>query len=382
MNRRKLLKTSASGLAGLFSAAWLAKTHAATPVPSGTAISDPCFCSEEALIRLCCNENPYGPAPSARKAIADSLHKGNHYPRTFHRKLVSQIAEYHQLSEDQVLVCSGSANVLQLIGLYMGQQKKDILSADNTFQWMMSYAAQFGCQWQKVPLDEKGYFDLEGLQNALSDQIGLVYLCNPNNPTGTYLPAEKVHTFCRSVSQNYPILVDEAYIEYTENGDADSAARLISEHPNVMVCRTFSKLYGMAGLRVGYLLAAPEMIKKLAKLEPGYGMNVSNTSLAAASASLADESFRSSSRAKNAAVRQLTRQKLQEWNVPIFDASANFIFCDVSHIDTDLKEAFAQENFQLWPFKISDKTYLRLTIGSQEQMALFSQKMAPYFLNP
>ncbi|MEO1627935.1 MAG: histidinol-phosphate transaminase, partial [Bacteroidota bacterium] len=338
MNRRQLLKTGPSGLVGLLSAPYL--LGAPKPAP------DPCTCTSiEEMIRLCCNENPYGPSPLAREAIQQSIRKGNRYPRRLHRSLKEQLAEYHSLSPDHFLIGSGSAQILQLIALWLGMEQKHILSADNTFAWMMKYAAQFGSQWTKVPLDENQYFDLPKLRQAASNHEGLVYLCNPNNPTGTYLGPERVEPFCRSIAARQPLLVDEAYIEYLEGGESESAIAWIKELPQLMVCRTFSKLYGMAGLRVGYLVAHPERIKELEALEAGFGMNVSATSLAAASASLKDEEFRQSSRIQTQSVRQFVQAQLEEWNVPMADASANFVFCNVDHIKGDLKAALKDENF-------------------------------------
>jgi len=387
MDRRQLIKTGTGSLialatANLFPAAATAICSFQT---TNTPLAVRSFRTTNTLfvvsqtLRLCCNENPYGPSPVARQAIKDNIINGKLYPRAIQNELKAAIAKANGLTPEHVLLGAGSASILQLAGLWMGQQQKEIISADYTFDWLMRYAKNLGSQYTKVPLTEDLYFDLEAMKTRISPDTGLIYLCNPNNPTGTYLPAKKVHAFCREVSPQVPVFVDEAYIEYIKGYKQQNTAELIKSYPNVLVCRTFSKIYGMAGLRIGYLLAYPAIIQQLEKLEIGMGMAISYTSLAAATASLKDKAFLQSSLEKNNTTRRYLQKRLAGWGIDYHDASANFVHCDVSSYSEGLKEELEQQNIMLYPIQEQGKTYLRITIGTQQEMEAFAHRMDHFF---
>lgn len=371
MNRRHLLLTGVQGLVGLTTTSLFAT--------SPTSLSLDCACPADRLIRICCNENPYGPSPMARKAIQEHIEKGNRYPRSIHATLIEDIAKENGVTPEHVILGAGSASILQLTGLWLALQKKNILSADYTFRWMMTYAGRLGSKWIKVPLTEDMHFDLQGIKNRLDKHIGLVYLCNPNNPTGTFIPLSKLHAFCKEISPTHPVFVDEAYIEYVPNHVQNNTARLIANYPNVMVSRTFSKLYGLAGLRVGYLIANPKIIKELKDLDVGFGMTISCTSIAAAKASLRDEAFKKSSLEKNEQARQFMQRKLDDWSIPYPKGVANFIHADVSNYGKTIKSTFQAKQISLNPIHQVDKTYLRITLGTMEEMEIFAKRMESFF---
>lgn len=372
MKRRQLLKTGVKTLIGI----------SATALPfqyiegnnSSSIIHD-----DKKTLRLCCNENPYGPSPLARQAIQQQIQTGNLYPREMHKKLKRAIANKNGLSPDHILISAGSASILQLIGLWIGQQQQNIVSADYTFSWLMRYAANFGSEWIKVPLNKHFHYDLKGIRQKVNQDTGLVYFCNPNNPTGTYTLPDEAHAFIKTIASQTPMLVDEAYIEYLNHPQHLNTASLLANHPKLMIVRTFSKIYGLAGLRVGYLLANPDVIRELEKLEIGMGMSVSNTSLAAAEASLQDDSFVNKSLDLNRQAKQFITKQLAQWGIPHTEAVANFMHCDVSHHSEGLKEALEEQSITLNPISKADKTYLRISIGTIEQMQAFVKRMHPFF---
>lgn len=370
MKRRQLLKSGVNSLLGV---------AASSMLPTGLKANSATALSSVDVLRLCYNENPYGPSPMAHKAIMEQIQFGNHYPRPMIGALKKAIAEENKLTEDHVLLAPGSASILQLVGLWVGQQQKNILSADYTFRWLMRYAAQFGSRWIKTPLTSDYYFDLDGIGQKITEDIGLIYLCNPNNPTGTYIAPELFHPFLKNHAAAVPIFVDEAYVEYIETHQAQNTAHLIDQYPQLMVCRTFSKLYGLAGLRVGYLLADPVIIKQLDALDIGLGMNVSNTSSAAALASLKDKQFKAKSITKNAEARHYLQDHLTKWGLKYQEGSANFVHCDVSPYRQSIKAALDERSILMNPITRADKTYLRITIGTQEEMEQFVSRMDRFF---
>lgn len=370
MDRRQLLKQGTGSLIALAAGSFLPNTSLGMNTPDLSPLQ---------TLRLCCNENPLGPSPLAQSAIRESITSSCRYPRKVGDELKATIAEVNGLTPEHVLLGAGSASILQLMGLWIGQQKKDIVSAEYTFKWLMRYAQKLGSNYIEVPLNKDMYIDLEAIKNQITKNTGLVYVCNPNNPTGTYLPAKDAHPFYKEMSNTVPVFVDEAYIEYTPDHPTHNTAHLISNHPNIMVCRTFSKVYGMAGLRVGYLLADPTIIEQLEKIDIGMGISVAYTSLAAAIASLKDQSFLQYSLKENERARNYLQQQLKKWNIQYHDAVANFVHCDISKYGEGIKAELEKQNISLNPIHRDEKTYLRISIGSFKEMELFVSRMNDFF---
>ena len=332
-------------------------------------------------LRLCCNENPDGPFLSARRAIEHAINSGNRYPRETLQKLKEAIAMEHGLTADHVLLGSGSAQLLQLVGLKVALDKKAIVSADYTFRWLMRYAENLGSTWIKAPLDENYKFDLDAIQDAVQankPQVGLIYICNPNNPTGTYIPQSDVHTFCKQQRSDQILFLDEAYIDYVP--ESTPSASLLDYLPNLIISRTFSKLYGLAGLRIGYLLGNPALLQSLEQLETGFGMNVSNTSAAAALASLRDADSKKKHLHQNEHSRIWLTKQLQRWKLPHTEASANFVLCEVTPMAQALTEELKTQQITLSPHTREDsKSFLRISIGTRDDLEEFVDRMDKFF---
>lgn len=369
MDRRQLLLTAAQGMAG-----W-----AMLPGLSMIQASEPAFNHEESL-RLCCNENPLGPSAAAKAAIMESVSKGNYYPREQLTALKRAIAEYNNVSPEQVHITPGSFYILMQLGWWAHRHQRSVIGPDYTFDWLLRYAEALGQPAKRISLTTDGYLDLERMLAAVEDNAELVYLCNPNNPTGTYWPQQTIAEFCGALPTSVHVLVDEAYIEYLKVGPSENTANLIAEHPNVMVCRTFSKIYGMAGLRVGYLLASAEIVAELDEWDMGASMAVSNTSAAAAMASLADNTFVRTSVEEREQASVVTRRWLDRWGIVYNKAVANFEHCDVSRFDKDLLgNALKAANIELRPIVREQSTLLRISLGTVQQMEQFGQRMNTFF---
>jgi histidinol-phosphate aminotransferase len=314
-------------------------------------------------------------------AIEQSITNGNRYPRETLHELKEAIAAQHGVTTDHILLGSGSAQLLQLVGLKMALDSKAIVSADYTFRWMMRYAENLGSRWIKTPLDANYKFDLDAIQDAVNKhdkQVGLVYICNPNNPTGTYIPQSDVHAFCKQQRSDQVIFLDEAYMDYVP--ESTPSAPLLKELPNLLISRTFSKLYGLAGLRVGYLLGHPDLIKSLEQLETGFGMNVSNTSAVAAIASLKDTNNILTHLKQNESHRNWLTQQLQRWKLPPTEARANFVLCEVTPMAKALSEELKKQQITLNPHTRDDsRSFLRISIGRREDLETFVDRMDKFF---
>ncbi len=374
MKRRALLRTGATSLMGLAAAPLIGKTNAITDWTD--------CCPPEGEIRLCCNENPYGPSPLARQAIQESLLRGNRYPQASLKALKQAIADANGLSSEQVFVAPGSVSILRLAAWWLARQQKAVLSSEYTFQWLLRFARQLGSEVITVPAMESMHFDLSAIKNRLDKDVVLVYLYNPNNPTGTSLPLTEIHQFCRSVTPDYPVFLDEAYVEYLPDFKTHNAAALLADYPQLMISRTFSKIYGMAGMRIGYLLAAPEIVAEMESLDIGFNISVSNVSAEAALASLSDEAFLRNSLVNNEKSRAILQEQLNSWDIPHYNSTANFVYADVSRYGVDdMKAAFAEKEIVLNPHTIKNKNYIRISLGRPSEMEALGQRLNQFFTN-
>ncbi len=374
MKRRALLRAGASSLMAMAAAPLLSRS---TP---SLAIDD--CCPPEGLIRLCCNENPYGPSPMARQAIQEASILGNRYPQAPIQVLKEAIAEANGVSTEQVLIAPGSVSILRLVAWWLARREKAVLSAEVTFPWLLRFAQKLGCGWLTAPMTEDLHFDLGAIENGLDKEVGLVYLCNPNNPTGTSLPLQDIHQFCRKVSPDYPIFLDEAYVEYLPDYPQHNSAALLADYPNVMISRTFSKIYGMAGMRVGYLLASASVVEELEQLDIGYRIGVSNISASAALASLADKDFVATSLAKNLESRAIVQKQLRQWDIPQYASTANFIYADMSRYSIEpLRAELKKQEISLNPAERDGQVFARISLSSPNDMYAFAKRMDQFFTN-
>jgi histidinol-phosphate aminotransferase len=254
-------------------------------------------------VRLNSNENPYGPSDKAREAVKQSLSQGNRYAFNEMEELRKLLAAREGVDPSWILLGAGSGELLCQTGIAYGLEGGRVLSAYPTFTLLMNYAQQMNATWDKVDLNEKLEFDYDKLLSAIKSDTRLVFSCNPNNPTGTAVNNDIVKSFCEEASKKTLVYADEAYLEFLEPAEQKSMVSIIQSNPNVVVSKTFSKIYGLAGLRIGYLVGHPDVLKKIAKY--GDTISPSQTALAAAKASLGDEDFMKMTRQKNAIARKV-----------------------------------------------------------------------------
>ena len=281
MNRRKWLKTGSLALAGTSVALnGAAKNTAPLPFFSSTA---------EGPLRLNSNENPHGPSPTARKAMIEAFDLGCRYPSQFYNELKEKIAEKEGVTPDHIFIGAGSHELLRVAGTAYGIGNGEILTAFPTYEGMERYASATGAFTHRVPLDDDLMIDLEAMDRRTTQSVNLVFLCNPNNPTGTVLPGDQVDAFCEEVSKRAVVFVDEAYHEYVDDPAYYSMIHRVKAGDNIIVSRTFSKIFGLAGIRVGYGIARPDIIRRMQPFATGSGVNV--LGVKAALASYDDEEF-------------------------------------------------------------------------------------------
>ncbi|HLF64615.1 MAG TPA: histidinol-phosphate transaminase [Saprospiraceae bacterium] len=339
---------------------WREEEYAPIPDVSGTPV-----------VRLSHNENPYGPSERARKALIAAIDKGNRYPRESMDILQQRIADYEGLRPEQILISAGSTELLGVAGLMSGIQKGKLIACHPTFPFLMQYATQFAAEWVKVPMTSDHHYNLAGINEQLDSHTSMVFICNPNNPTGTELPRTMLEPFCTVISERCLVYVDEAYIELSAQGLKSSLASLTFNNRNMIIGRTFSKIYGMAGLRVGYAIAHPETIQHMERLMMGGNVTPSVTSVEAAIASIGDEEFFHYCIEMNDQAKEMVYTKFKSWGVEYIPSFTNFVFFKTDRFgSTDILSALEQKNIMIRTYG-DVPGWARVSMGTLDEMKVF-----------
>jgi len=366
INRRNWLKANAS-LLGAFVFSSVAARNAFY-YGDDTTIS-----GNQNIVNLGSNENPYGPSPKAMKAMAESFAKGNRYGFNAIDELRGAIAANHNLEKGSVLMGSGSSEILGLVAAMAASNKGQVVSSNPVFRIWVTAAEQFGLTINWLPLDKNMNQQLDLMANAVNDQTSLIYICNPNNPTGVVIPDGDLRNFIKKFAKNTLVLVDEAYTEYA---GCPSVADLVQEYPKLIIAKTFSKIYAMAGLRVGYALAHPDTISSLGKYQPWQNAGVSNVSAAAALASLADHDFAKLSKEKNDAVMGFMTAFLKSKGIAFIPSTTNFLMANVNHLTVDVAAEMRKQNFVIRNWDVAGEKWCRISLGTMTEMERFTKAFA------
>jgi len=321
------------------------------------------------VVRLSSNENPYGPGPKALQAAADAAAKGAYYPFSISSNLQHVIAEQHGLSMDNLLLSSGSNEALQAAFVAWGKQGK-ILVPELTYSAPIGYAARLGVEFVKVPLAEDMSIDLDGLAAAVDESISLVYICSPNNPTGIAVDGDELRKFCRKVGESAVIMIDEAYNELTDDPEYSSMVDLVRDEENVIVMRTFSKIFGMAGMRIGYGMGRPDLADTVRSHVMSWPSGVG---LAAAIAAYEDTDFIEFSRSKIHEGRAMVYETFRRNGIEPLPSQGNFIYADIGRDASEFANSLRAENVQIRGAYQPYTTYSRVSMGKLEDLKVFDE---------
>ena len=333
---------------------------------------------ENGLINLGSNENPYGISAKAKQAILDMMGETNRYPFNVAslQSAKKTLGDYYKVSEDQVLITAGSGEGLAMLARHFN--KGNIVTADITFGVLPNTAKKVGTKVIEIPLTKEKVHDLPAMMKAINSETQLVYICNPANPTATIVDANALKNFCEETSKKTVVLIDEAYNEFLDNAGSQSMIPLIEKNPNILVIKTFSKIHAMAGLRIGFIIGHPSLIKKL---QPDYFQSsqlaVSVLSLNAAMASLNDEPHKAMSKQKNEAARKYAMDELKKMGIDYIPSYTNFIFYPVKKYNGDYAaDMFDKHKIILRSNKYSDGQWARVSIGTLDEMKQFIQVLS------
>lgn len=324
------------------------------------------------LIRLNANENPYGPSQKVRAILTKSFDEACRYPFRSLSSLVEMIANKEGVSKDHVVITGGSTEGLTAAGLVYGMNGGEIIAADPTFQSMLRYAETHGAFVHRVPVNDKMEHDLTAMHQRVNNKTSLIFICNPNNPTGTLLNKNLLKDFCKSLSSQVTIFSDEAYYDFITEPDYPSMVELVKDGHNMIVSKTFSKVYGLAGLRVGYLIARPDIADRL---KGSVMANTNVLAIEAAKEALKDDEFYKFSVLKNLEAKEVIYRTLDDLGLDYIKSHTNFIFFKSGRPIQELINQMEKENVLIGRPFAPMFDWARVSTGTLEQVGHFSESL-------
>lgn len=324
----------------------------------------------ENIIKLASNENPLGPSAKAISAMQSELDGVWLYPDGNGFALKEKLAELHQVDQSQITLGNGSSEPLEFVVRAFVQPGDEVLFSEHSFAIYPIVTQAAGGVGVAAPAKDWGY-DLEALKLNISDKTRVIFIANPNNPTGTWLGGRELEQFITEVPDNIIVVVDEAYYDYASHPatgaeDYPNAVDWVSKYPNLMVTRTFSKSFALAGLRVGYSISHPQVADLMNRVRPPF--NVNNLAMAAAVAALDDEDHLLQSVEMNAAGLKQLYSAFEEMGLDYIPSVGNFVSVDVARDAQPVFDALLREGVIVRPVaNYGMPTHLRVTVGKPDE---------------
>jgi histidinol-phosphate aminotransferase len=341
------------------------------PIPSNIFAATPSASADKSgLIKLDGNENPYGPSPAARRAILASAGDAPRYADETITTLTNQLAAHEGVPASQIVIGTGSGELLRMAGLLAMTTTagSELVASRPTYEELPVFAEKLGLKVRWVASDADHRHDLPAMRGAITELTRLVYVCNPNNPTGTAVTRDALETFIRSVPANCTVIVDEAYMDLVDQPGVATAAELVKDVPNVIVLRTFSKIHGLAGLRVGYGITPAALAQRFAALSLTWP---NSTGLAAAIASFNDHAFLKTTRAALVGDRARVHATLDRMGLKRTNAQGNFVFFDTGAPLKRFQDRMLAEGIKVGRHFDGYDTWARVTIGVHREVDRF-----------
>ncbi len=369
LNRRDWFKSTLALTAGLTFTSSLTEKLMAAPMSEAERLFFSLGNKSNQKVRLNSNENPYGPSEKAKKAIIEILSQSNRYAFNELEDFRKILATKEGVDPTYILLGAGSGELLCQTGIAYGLEGGRVLSAYPTFPLLMNYAQQMKANWDKVDLNENLEHNYEALASGIKSDTRLVFSCNPNNPTGTVVSDSIVKSFCEEASKKTLVYADEAYLEFLEPSEQKSMVTLVQNNTNIIVSKTFSKIYGLAGLRIGYVIGHPDTLKKVAQY--GDTISPSQTAIAAAKASLGDDNFMKLTREKNAVARKVLTDYLNQKKIFYGKSLTNVVLFPAPKDGQTILTKLEEKGYLIRIWDYQQREWCRVSIGTLEEMKGF-----------
>jgi histidinol-phosphate aminotransferase len=338
----------------------------------GTSLDDAKARAETSdAIKLASNESPLPPHPAVIEAVARAAAGAHRYPDPEARALRRAIADHHETDPAHVAVSNGSCEILLAAALALCEPGDEILFAWPSFSIYPYLAPLCGAREIRVELSDDYVHDLDAMLEEVTAATQLLIVCNPNNPTGTHIPADRVAAFVESVPDRTTIILDEAYIEFQTNDDPDTTLDLLAGHPNVVLLRTFSKVHGLAGMRVGYALCSPQFRAAVNAVRQPFSVN--GLAQAAATEAIRHQDEVADRVERNVIERVFVEDALHELGFATAESQANFSWIDLGDLDEgEVVESLARAGVAVRPgAPLGGPGHLRVTYGTRAENERF-----------
>lgn len=326
------------------------------------------------VVKLASNENPLGPSPKALEAVRESLDSINYYPDGACRALTQKLADKLGVDPEGIIFANGEDNIISLISKTFLNEGEEMIMADPSFSSFEIGARAVGGKVLKVPVGPDFITDLEAMAAAVTPPTKLIFLCNPNNPTGTINTRQEVEKFLASLPDRVLVVLDEAYKEFVEDPDYPEGLDYVRAGKNVLVTRTFSKVYGLAGLRVGFAVGHPDFIGGMKRIREAFATN--RLAQIAALAALDDDEFMHRVVAVNKEGREYFYSEFERLGLPYIRSQTNYVMVDTKQ---DIRQVFLdlqREGVIIRPAYIWDMpTWARVSVGTGEENKKFIQAL-------
>ncbi|RXT13918.1 histidinol-phosphate transaminase [Ammoniphilus sp. CFH 90114] len=323
----------------------------------------------EQIVKLASNENPFGCSPKVKEAIVPVLDQLAIYPDGGSMALREELAAFLEVDGSQLVFGNGSDELVMLTSRAYLEPGANTVMATPTFPVYKTTATVEGAEVIEVPLVD-GVHDLKGLLANINEQTRVVWVCNPNNPSGTMNSEEEIKTFLDQVPKSVLVVLDEAYYEYVTDASYPESLKLLPQYSNVLILRTFSKIYGLAGLRIGYGVASPDIVDKLNRVREPF--NTSSIAQVAAIAAMKDQEFVQSCRSLNDSGRKQLYAAFDEMGLSYYPSQGNFVLVDTKKDGNDVFQALLQKGYIIRSGRaLGFPTWIRVTVGNEEQNSGF-----------
>lgn len=359
ISRRSLLTASAL---------LLARPRAALSDVTAESVIRPATDARPEPLVMCWNENPYGPSPAARAVMNGAVGSACRYPEAEIALLMDALARKEGVSTDHIVTGSGSGELLCALGYLIGRNGGEIIAAEPTYLELTRYATRAGATVKNVAVDATLRHDLKAMRAAVSERTRAIYVCNPNNPTGTAVPRAQIIEMAMSLPADVTLIVDEAYMDFTDDPAIGSVSDLIGSGRRVVVLHTFSKIHGMAGVRCGYAIARPDIVAEIADARQA---SPSIFAMRAALASLGDVAFLADTRRRIIASRERVLRELKSLGLAYAEPQGNFVFFDTGMPLHDFSDRMLARNIRVGRRFPPFENWCRITIGREPEVDAF-----------
>ncbi|MDI6602281.1 MAG: histidinol-phosphate transaminase [Thermoanaerobacteraceae bacterium] len=328
----------------------------------------------DSVIKLSFNENPFGPSPRAIDAINRTVYSCNLYPDPKGRELKGKLSDLNGIEEENIILGNGADEILDLIARALLRDGDEAITAKPTFETFIVSSKNAGAEVIK-PLLKDHRFDVDGIINSISERTRAIYICNPNNPTGTILKRDELDYLFEKIDNNVCVIFDEAYIDFVDDKEYVSGLEYFKKGHNATVVRTFSKAYGLAGLRAGYAIAAPSIIEAMERYKLLFNENC--LAYAAACAALEDIKYKEMVVEENRRNKKLMYKGLDELGFEYIPSETNFVLINTLIDSGGAFEILAKNGIIIKPITVSEyNTWIRVTVGKQDDVLRFLDAMS------